>query len=122
MLQREQSLYEQRKRIIKASDKKFWIEFDKQLNNQKLKFKIWIDISTVSMNASLCEVKEWVENLYISGKLTLENKKYEFLADELYEAISEEYPDKNIWISIKSDDLGLLAKYETRTPSTFLKI
>jgi hypothetical protein len=122
MLQREQSLYEQRKRIIKASDKKFWIEIDKQLNNQKLKFKIWIDISTVSMNASLCEVKEWVENLYISGKLTLENKKYEFLADELYEAISEEYPDKNIWISIKSDDLGLLAKYETRTPSTFLKI
>jgi hypothetical protein len=74
------------------------------------------------MNASLCEVKEWVENLYISGKLTLENKKYEFLADELYEAISEEYPDKNIWISIKSEDLGILAKYETRTPSTFLKI
>ena len=43
MLQRDQQLLEQRQRIIKQSDKKFWAKFVRTVNGEELSFKVWID-------------------------------------------------------------------------------
>lgn len=123
MLQRDQVLAEQRQRIIKQSDKKFWAKFVKKVNDEELSFKVWIDCS--SWNNQITNPEEiiaFVLNLYPVDDTTLNNHNYHQIVDDIYDKLATSYPDKNIWIELNNSNMGILAKYETRTPSMLLKI
>lgn len=123
MRQRDQILLEQRQRIIKQSDKKFWVKFQRVINEDTLQFKIWIDCS--SWNNSTLHVTDiinLINKLYPESTTVYNDDNYHLLVDDLYGRLATEYPDKNIWIELNNENFGLLAKYETHTPSTLLKI
>jgi hypothetical protein len=123
MLQREKTLMEQRKRIIRQSDKKFWVKFDRVINNESVKFKVWIDCNqTNNKIIDTSEIFELVSKLYPDHGEGLNNVNYHLMVDDIYERLAAAYPDTSIWIEVTNDDFGLLAKYETRTPSSLLKI
>jgi hypothetical protein len=117
MLQREQMLLEQRRRIIKQSEKKFWFKFERSINDELLSFKVWIDCS--SWNGEPVNMESMSERI---DKLIVENENYHLLVDKIYEQLASSYPEKNIWIELNNQHFGLLAKYETHSPSTLLKI
>lgn len=122
MLQREQMLSEQRQRIIKHSDKKFWFKFSRMIEEESVIFKIWIDCSSWDDPLTIDTVKTLINKLYPNDSLSVNNSNYHLTVDALYENLATVYPDKSIWIEMNHDNFGLLAKYETRTPSTLLKI
>jgi hypothetical protein len=123
MIQRDQILSEQRQRIIKHSDKKFWAKFVRTVNGEELSFKVWIDCSSWNNQISnIDEVISFIINLYPEDNTTLNNSNYHLIVDDMYERLATTYPDKNIWIELNNENMGILAKYETRTPSMLLKI
>jgi hypothetical protein len=123
MIQRDQILSEQRQRIIKHSDKKFWAKFVRTVNEEELSFKVWIDCSSWNNQISnIDEVISFIINLYPEDNTTLNNSNYHLIVDDMYERLATTYPDKNIWIELNNENMGILAKYETRTPSMLLKI
>jgi hypothetical protein len=122
MLQREQTLMEQRQRIIKQSDKKFWIKFNRTINNETVKFKVWVDCNLSNNKViDINDVFNSISNLSPSTSEEL-NNNYHLIVDDLYEQLASAYPDTSIWIEIANGNFGLLAKYETHRPSTLLKI
>ena len=122
MLQREQTLMEQRQRIIKQSDKKFWIKFNRTINNETVKFKVWVDCNLLNNKViDINDVFNSISNLSSSALEEL-NNNYHLIVDDLYEQLASAYPDTSIWIEIANGNFGLLAKYETHRPSTLLKI
>ena len=123
MLQSDQQLLEQRQRIIKQSDKKFWAKFVRTVNDEELSFKVWIDCpSWNNQTTSMDEVIPLIMNLYPDDDTSLNTNNYHLLVDDIYERLATKYPDKNIWIELNNSNMGILAKYETRTPSMLLKI
>jgi hypothetical protein len=123
MLQRDQQLLEQRQRIIKQSDKKFWTKFVRTVNEEELSFKVWIDCSSWNnQTTNMNEVIPLIMNLYPDDDTSLNTNNYHLLVDDIYERLATKYPDKNIWIELNNSNMGILAKYETRTPSMLLKI
>lgn len=121
MTQREQILLEQRQRIIKQSDKKIWVKFQKNINNEVAHFKIWIECSN-NKQTDVEDILTTIAKLYPASDIQLNNNNYHLLVDDMYENLAKSYPDTNIWIEVNNNDIGILAKYETRAPSTFLKI
>jgi ArsR family metal-binding transcriptional regulator len=116
-------LLEQRQRIIKHSDKKYWIKFDRVINYETVKFKVWIDCNaSTSKVIDINDVFNTISNLYPHDSDKLNNDSYHLIVDDIYERLATIYPDTSIWIEVTNNDFGLLAKYETRTPSTLLKI
>ena len=123
MRQRDQILSEQRQRIIKHSDKKFWFKFQRQVDGQQLTFKVWIDCSSWNNEpVNVNSITTLISKIYPDNDSVLNNNNYHLLIDLIYDRLATEYPDKSIWIELNNDNVGLLAKYETRTPSTLLKI
>jgi len=93
------------------------------INNESVKFKVWIDCNqTNNKIIDTSEIFELVSKLYPDHGEGLNNVNYHLMVDDIYERLAAAYPDTSIWIEVTNDDFGLLAKYETRTPSSLLKI
>ena len=65
-------------------------------------FKDTIQVFHDDRDIEFIQFKRWMENLY-SGTLQLDYKSFEMIADELYEEISNRYPDREIWIDVGED-------------------
>ena len=93
------------------------------MNDEELSFKVWIDCSSWNnQTTSMDEVIPLIMNLYPDDDTSLNTNNYHLLVDDIYERLATKYPDKNIWIELNNSNMGILAKYETRTPSMLLKI
>ena len=75
-------------------------------------FKVWIQVTHNDRDIEFIQFKRWLENLYKGGVLQLDFKSCEMMSDDLYDAISERYPDREVWIEVSEDgENGSFIKY-----------
>ena len=75
-------------------------------------FRVWISVTHNDRDIEFIQFKRWLENLYKEGTLQLDHKSCEMMSDELYDVISNKYPDREIWIEVSEDgENGSFIKY-----------
>jgi len=75
-------------------------------------FKVWIAVVHDNRDIEFIQFKRWLENLYAQSILQLDYKSCEMMSNDLYEAISEKYPNRDIWIEVSEDgENGSFTKY-----------
>lgn len=75
-------------------------------------FKVWIGVTHNDRDIEFIQFKRWLENLYKGGVLQLDFKSCEMMSDDLYDAISDRYPGREVWIEVSEDgENGSFIKY-----------
>jgi hypothetical protein len=75
-------------------------------------FKVWIAVVHADRDIEFIQFKRWLENLYAQALLELDYKSCEMISDDLYDAISKKYPNRDIWIEVSEDgENGSFTKY-----------
>jgi len=133
-------------RIKASAQKKVWVTFQKEgihcfpaaATDPKLKtgdeydvsflanphrhifhFRVCIDVFHDDRELEFIQFKRWLESLYASDRnvLELNYKSCEMIADELYLAIAEKYPDRDVWIEVSEDgENGCYVEYNHTRP------
>ena len=76
-------------------------------------FKVWIDVHHNDRDIEFIQFKRWLENLYSEGTLQLDYKSCEMMSDDLFETISERYPERSVWIEVSEDgENGSFIRYD----------
>ena len=77
-------------------------------------FRVWISVTHNDRDIEFIQFKRWLESLY-SGEqdcLRLDYKSCEMMSDELYDRITQRYPNREIWIEVSEDgENGSFIKY-----------
>jgi len=131
-------------RIIRASQKKVWITFQKEgvhcfpaaATDPKLNtddeynvsflasphrhifhFRVCIDVFHDDRELEFIQFKRWLESLYGNNILELNYKSCEMIADDLYLQIAAKYPDRDVWIEVSEDgENGCYVEYNRTRP------
>ena len=75
-------------------------------------FRVWIGVSHSDRDIEFIQFKRWLENLYNQNVLQLDYNSCEMMAEDLYEKISEKYPNREVWIEVSEDgDNGAFIKF-----------
>jgi len=65
-------------------------------------FRVTIQVFHDDRDIEFIQFKRWMENLY-AGTLQLDYKSCEMIADDLYMAINDKYPNREVWIEVGED-------------------
>jgi len=130
MEQREQALLERRTRIVDAATRMIWVTFQREGihcypiagHDPKLKtndqfdvsflgnshrhifhFKVEIQVFHSDRDIEFIQFKRWLEGLFTTQMLELNDKSCEMVSDELYHVIANRYPDRVIRITVSED-------------------
>ena len=75
-------------------------------------FKVWISVTHDNRDIEFIQFKRWLEKLYAEGTLQLDYKSCEMMSGDLFDTISNKYPDREVWIEVSEDgENGSLIKY-----------
>jgi hypothetical protein len=75
-------------------------------------FKVWIGVTHDDRDIEFIQFKRWLEKLYAEGTLQLDYKSCEMMSGDLYDAISNKYPGREVWIEVSEDgENGSFIKY-----------
>lgn len=75
-------------------------------------FKVWIGVTHDDRDIEFIQFKRWLLNLYKDATLSLDFKSCEMMSGDLYDAISQRYPNREIWIEVSEDgENGSFIKY-----------
>jgi len=75
-------------------------------------FKVWIGVTHDDRDIEFIQFKRWLENLYKDATLSLDHKSCEMMSGELYDMISQRYPNREVWIEVSEDgENGSFIKY-----------
>ena len=75
-------------------------------------FKVWIGVTHDDRDIEFIQFKRWLLNLYKDATLSLDYKSCEMMSGDLYDAISQRYPDREVWIEVSEDgENGSFIKY-----------
>ena len=75
-------------------------------------FKVWIGVTHDDRDIEFIQFKRWLENLYKDATLSLDHKSCEMMSGDLYDAISQRYPNREVWIEVSEDgENGSFIKY-----------
>jgi len=77
-------------------------------------FRVWLSVTHNDRDVEFIQFKRWLEKLYSSNEsvLSLDHKSCEMMSDELYDTISQKYPDREVWIEVSEDgENGSFIKY-----------
>ena len=88
-------------------------------------FRVSIDVFHNDRDIEFIQFKRWLEGLYSSGNpiLELDYQSCEMIADNLYVQIANQYPGRNVTISVSEDnENGCTITYNTHQPSLSIKI
>ena len=66
-------------------------------------FKVAIQVFHNDRDIEFIQFKRWLENSFNSGVLKLDHKSCEMISDDLYEFISNRYPNRDIEITVSED-------------------
>ena len=79
-------------------------------------FNVAIQVFHNDRDVEFIQFKRWLENLY-RGTLELNHKSCEMISDDLYLAIANRYPDRDIHITVSEDgENGATIYYNTTKP------
>ena len=150
MEQREQAMYEKRQRIMHKAKRMIFVIFQKEgihkypaaATDPKLAtgdeydvsflgtphrhifhFNVAIEVFHNDRDIEFIQFKRWLEKLYSQGTLELNYKSCEMISDDLYEQISNRYPERDIEITVSEDgENGATIYYNTSKPYQQLSI
>ena len=75
-------------------------------------FRVWLSVTHNDRDVEFIQFKRWLENLYKDSILKLDYKSCEMMSDDLYDMISQKYPDREVWIEVSEDgENGSFIKY-----------
>jgi len=75
-------------------------------------FNVGIEIFHNDREIEFIQFKRWIENIYRNSLLQLDNKSCEMISDDLFDIIAQQYPNRDIEISVSEDgENGSLIKY-----------
>ena len=75
-------------------------------------FKVWIGVTHDDRDIEFIQFKRWLLNLYKDATLSLDFKSCEMMSGDLFDAISNKYPGREIWIEVSEDgENGSFIKY-----------
>ena len=75
-------------------------------------FKVWIGVTHDDRDIEFIQFKRWLLNLYKDATLSLDYKSCEMMSGDLFDAISQRYPNREIWIEVSEDgENGSFIKY-----------
>ena len=75
-------------------------------------FKVWIGVTHDDRDIEFIQFKRWLEKLYADGTVQLDYKSCEMMSGDLYDAISNKYPNREVWIEVSEDgENGSFIKY-----------
>ena len=75
-------------------------------------FKVWIGVTHDDRDIEFIQFKRWLLNLYKDSILALDYKSCEMMSEDLYQQISQKYPNREIWIEVSEDgENGSFIKY-----------
>jgi hypothetical protein len=75
-------------------------------------FRVAIKVTHNDRDIEFIQFKRWLERLYSLEVLSLDYKSCEMMADDLFDNISEKYPERDIKIEISEDgENGALIEY-----------
>ena len=130
MEQREQALADTRKRIQDRARRMIWVTFRKEgihkypaaatdpalatgdeydvsflgtPHRHIFHFTVAIEVFHNDRDIEFIQFKRWLEKLYAGGTLELNYKSCEMISDDLYEAIADRYPNRDIEITVAED-------------------
>jgi hypothetical protein len=131
--QREMSLQEQRNKIKYAAKKFIYVQFQKEgyhcfpeaavdpqfktddeydvshLAHRHMHYfyvKVWLSVSHSNRQVEFIQFRRWLESLYATNALELNNKSCEMIAEDLYDVIATRYPDREIRIDVSEDNIN----------------
>ena len=126
-------------RIIKISQKKVWVTFQREGihcfpaagTDPKLEdvaflasphrhifhFRVAIDVFHDDRELEFIQFKRWLEALYVNTVLQLDYKSCEMIADDLYTQIAAKYPNRDVHIEVSEDgENGCYVEYNNTRP------
>jgi hypothetical protein len=75
-------------------------------------FKVWIGVTHNDRDIEFIQFKRWLLNLYKDATISLDFKSCEMMSDDLYDMISQRYPNREVWIEVSEDgENGSFIKY-----------
>ena len=75
-------------------------------------FKVWIGVTHDDRDIEFIQFKRWLLNLYKDSTLSLDFKSCEMMSGDLYDAISQKYPNREVWIEVSEEgENGSFIKY-----------
>jgi hypothetical protein len=75
-------------------------------------FKVWIGVTHNDRDIEFIQFKRWLLNLYKDATISLDFKSCEMMSDDLYDTISQKYPNREVWIEVSEDgENGSFIKY-----------
>ena len=75
-------------------------------------FKVWISVTHDDRDIEFIQFKRWLEKLYADGTVQLDYKSCEMMSGDLFDAISNKYPGREVWIEVSEDgENGSFIKY-----------
>lgn len=66
-------------------------------------FKVWISVTHDDRDIEFIQFKRWLERLYKDATLSLDYKSCEMMSGDLFDAISNKYPGREVWIEVSED-------------------
>lgn len=69
-------------------------------------FKVWVQVSHTNRQIEFIQLRRWLESLFDSKTLELSNKSCEMISDELYNFISQKFPNVEIRIEVLEDGIN----------------
>ena len=66
-------------------------------------FKVGITVTHNDRDIEFIQFKRWMEKLYAEKTLELDYKSCEMMSDDLYQQITEKYPNREVHIDISED-------------------
>ena len=66
-------------------------------------FRVAVEVRHNDRDIEFIQFKRWLENLYSTGTVDLNNRSCEMIADELYLQIADRYPDRSVTIEVSED-------------------
>ena len=66
-------------------------------------FKVGITVTHNDRDSEFIQFKRWMEKLYAEKTLELDYKSCEMMSDDLYDKITEKYPNREVHIDISED-------------------
>lgn len=69
-------------------------------------FKVWVEVRHSNRDIEFIQLRRWLESLYNTNQLELDNASCEMIADNLCEVISQKYPNVDIRIDVSEDNIN----------------
>lgn len=68
--------------------------------------KVWIEVGHSNRQIEFIQFRRWIDSLYNEKTLSLNSKSCEMIAEDLFEIISQKYPNREIRIDVSEDNIN----------------